>query len=498
MQIVRDLAGYSLGRSDLVRRAMSKKKHDVMEEERKNFIYGLTDESGEVLVPGCVRRGIKEEVANTIFNQMMDFASYAFNKAHAAAYAVIGYQTAYLMRYHPAEFTAAMLNSFLGNADKCFSYLRFAKTLGIEVASPSINDSQWKYRVKEGKILFGLGAIKGVGKQMVETLVTKRKEEGPYRNLMDFLERNSGAGTLNKRAVEALIRSGVFDGLDGNRAQMLAVYERIMDGFSQKNKKNIEGQVSLFADLQEEEDIMKVDYPKLQEFSHKDLLFMEKDMTGMYLSGHPLDDYSERLRKAVSHKVSDILSEDHSILDDVRDDAALFADAMMKERALQDGDRVILGGLLRGITRKITRNSAMMAFLQLEDLSGVIEGIVFPKTYEKIVEGLKEDRIVLLKGRVSIKEEEDPKLIVESIHDLEEKTSKLYLRFPNMDTARKAVQALRTVFKTFSGEMPIIVVAQDTREVMQLSRDLWVDEDSPIVSMLQEKFGEENVKRVES
>ena len=254
----------------------------------------------------------------------------------------------------------------------------------------------------------------------------------------------------------------------------------------------------MFADLQEEEDIMKVDYPKLQEFSHKELLFMEKDMTGMYLSGHPLDDYSERLRKAVSHKVSDILSEDHSILDDVRDDAALFADAMMKERTLQDGDRVILGGLLRGITRKITRNSAMMAFLQLEDLSGVIEGIVFPKTYEKIVEGLKEDRIVLLKGRVSIKEEEDPKLIVESIHDLEEKTSKLYLRFPNMDTARKAVQALRTVFKTFSGEMPIIVVAQDTREVMQLSRDLWVDEDSPIVYMLQEKFGEENVKRVES
>lgn len=469
MQIVRDLAGYSLGRSDLVRRAMSKKKHDVMEEERKNFIYGLDDENGNVIVPGCVRNGISEQVANTIFNQMMDFASYAFNKAHAAAYAVIGYQTAYLMRYYPAEFTAAMLNSFLGNADKCYAYLRFAKGLGIEVDAPDVNLSEWKYKVKDGKIVFGLGAIKGVGKQMVESLVENRRSGGGYKTLMDFLERNTN-GSLNKRAVEALIRAGVFDGLDGNRAQMLAVYEKIMDSFTQKNRKNIEGQVSLFGDLLEEEEMMTISYPNLKEFSHKDLLFMEKEMTGMYLSGHPLDEYEDRLARSVSHKVSDILTEDHSILDDVRDEASMFADAVLHEKDLKDGDRVILGGLMRNITRKITRHSSMMAFLMLEDLSGVIECIVFPKAYEKVVSELKEDRIVLIRGRVSIKEEENTKIIVESIGNLEEKKKKLYLRFKDMEEARLMVKTLRTVFKTFHGEMPVHVVSSKTREVMQLSR----------------------------
>lgn len=498
MQIVRDLAGYSLGRSDLVRRAMSKKKHDVMEEERRNFIYGLTDDAGNILVPGCLRNGISEAVASTIFDQMMDFASYAFNKAHAAAYAVIGYQTAYLMHYYPQEFMAAMLNSFLGNADKCGVYLRFAKSLGIRILPPDINGSDFKYKVKGDAIIFGLGAIKGVGRNLADALVEVRKSGGHYKNLMDFAERNTGS-SLNKRAVEALIKAGAFDGLEGNRAQMLAIYERVLDSFAQKSRKIIDGQVSLFGDILEEEDSFHVEFPRLKEFSHKDLLFMEKEMTGMYLSGHPLDEYEEMLRKAVSHKVSDLLEEEGALLDDIRDDAALFTESVMKKGAFRDGDRVILGGLLRNISRKITRNSAMMAFMNLEDLSGVIECIIFPKTYDKVVGFLKEDSIVLVRGRLSVKEEENVKVIVESLGELKPvKSAKLYLQFPTMNEAKMAVKALRPVLKTFGGETPVLVVSRDKREVMQLSRELWVDEGSPVVGLLREKLGETNVKLVES
>jgi DNA polymerase-3 subunit alpha len=498
MQIVRDLAGYSLGRSDLVRRAMSKKKHDVMEEERRNFVYGLTDDAGNILVPGCLRNGISEAVASTIFDQMMDFASYAFNKAHAAAYAVIGYQTAYLMHYYPQEFMAAMLNSFLGNADKCGVYLRFAKSLGIRILPPDINGSDFKYKVKGDAIIFGLGAIKGVGGNLADALVEIRKSGGRYKNLMDFAERNTGS-SLNKRAVEALIKAGAFDGLEGNRAQMLAIYERVLDSFAQKNRKIIDGQVSLFGDILEEEDSFHVEFPRLKEFSHKDLLFMEKEMTGMYLSGHPLDEYEEMLRKAVSHKVSDLLDDEGALLDDIRDDAALFTESVMKKGAFKDGDRVILGGLLRNISRKITRNSAMMAFMNLEDLSGVIECIIFPKTYDKVVGFLKADSIVLVKGRLSVKEEENVKVIVESLGELKPvKSAKLYLQFPTMNEAKMAVKALRPVLKTFGGETPVLVVSRDKREVMQLSRELWVDEGSPVVGLLREKLGETNVKLVES
>lgn len=498
MQIVRDLAGYSLGRSDIVRRAMSKKKHDVMEEERRNFIHGLTDKDGKIIVPGCVRNGISADAANTIFNQMMDFASYAFNKAHAAAYAVIGYQTGYLMRYYPQEFMAAMLNSFIGNAEKCASYLRFAKILGIRIMPPDINVSGFKYKVKGDMIIFGLGAIKGVGRNMVDALVDVRTNTGAFKSIMDFAEKVN-SGTVNKRAMEALIKSGAFDGLEGNRAQMLSVYEKVLDGFTQKNRKNIEGQVSLFGDLMEEDDSMHIVFPKFKEFDQKDLLFMEKEMTGMYLSGHPLDQYEEMLRTAVSHRISDITEDDSNLLDDTRDDATLYTEAMMKKGHVKDGEKVALGGLLRNISRKITKNSAMMAFMNLEDLSGVIECIVFPKTYDKVSEFLKEDSIVLVRGRISIKEEENPKVIVESLGSLNHvKSSKLYLRFSTMNDAKMTVQVLRPVFKTFKGETPVIVVSSDKKEVMQLARELWVDETSPVIAMLKSKLGEDNVRLIEA
>ncbi len=314
---------------------------------------------------------------------------------------------------------------------------------------------------------------------------------------MDFSDRNSKA--VNKRALEALIKAGAFDGLLGNRAQMLGVYDKILDGFTQQNKKLISGQVSLFGDIMEEDDTLKVEFPKLKEFAQKDLLFMEKEMTGMYMTGHPLDEYEERLRKATSHSVFDILEEEGAILDDTRDDAAMYAEAIMSKKTLKDNDRVILGGMLQNVTRKITKNGAMMAFIQIEDLTGTLEAIVFPKTYDKVVEFLKEDAIILARGRLSIKEEENPKLIIEEIENLETiNKNKLYLRFKDMGEAKAMVKVLKPVLRTFSGSTPVIVVAADKREVMQLTRELWVDEETPIVKMLREKLGEENVKLVEA
>jgi DNA polymerase-3 subunit alpha len=497
MQIVRDLAGYSLGRSDLVRRAMSKKKHDVMEEERRNFIYGLDDEAGNVIVEGCVRRGISADAANRIFNQMADFASYAFNKAHAAAYAVIGYQTAYLMRFYPQEFMAAMLNSFLGNSEKCASYIRYARESGISVLPPDINESEFKFTVKGNTIRFGLGAIKGVGQKMVESFVRVRGIRGDFKSLMDFAE-NVEQGTMNKRALEALIRAGAFDRLKGNRAQMLAVYERILDGFTQNRKRTIEGQVSLFGDIMEEDTSSHIEFPDLPEFDKNDLLAMEKEMTGMYLSGHPLDDYAELIRTMSSTSVSEITEGSDILLDDIRDEATIYTESIMNERRLKDGDRVILGGLIRNISRKITRNSAMMAFLNFEDLTGVVESIIFPKSYEKLVENLKEDAIVLIKGRLSIKEEENPKIILEDIGPLRKTvTRKLYLRFRDIDEAQQIVKALRPVFKTFHGDTPVIVVTEGSRETMKLAKELWVDVESEVMTMLRSKLGESNVRVVE-
>lgn len=497
MQIVRDLAGYSLGRSDLVRRAMSKKKHDVMEEERKNFIYGLTDKDGNIIVEGCIRRGINESAANKIFDQMTDFASYAFNKAHAAAYAVIGYQTGFLMRYYPQEFIAAMLNSVIGNSEKCGAYLRSAKELGIKVLPPDINESEFRYTVKGTTIRFGLGAIKGVGRNMVDSFVRVREDRGRFRSLMDFAERIE-QGSVNKRALEALIKSGCFDGLEGARAQLLAVYDRVLDSFTQVRKRTIEGQVSLFGDIMEDHSLSGIGLPNLREFDKKDMLAMEKEMTGMYLSGHPLDDFEDLIRRMSSTSVSEITKGADAILDDIRDEAALYTESIMAETGLKDGDKVIMGGLIRNITRKITRNQAMMAFLNFEDLSGVIEGIVFPKSYEKLLESLREDSIVLLKGRLSMKEDEAPKIIVEELGPLKSRMEKrIYLRFDDMEAAKLEVKRLRSVFKTFHGDTPVYVVAGKSKDTMKLAKDLWVDHNSDILGMLKEKLGEANVKMVE-
>ncbi|NMA57710.1 DNA polymerase III subunit alpha, partial [Clostridium cochlearium] len=385
MEIVRKLAGYSMGRSDLVRRAMSKKKHDVMEEERKNFVYGIIDENGNIEVPGCIRNGIDEKIGNKIFDSMLDFASYAFNKSHAAAYAVIAFQTGYLMRYYPTECIAAMLNSIMGNSEKVAYYTRYAKEEGMEVLPPDINESYAKFTVKGNKIRFGLAAIKNVGLNAIENIVKTRNEKGKFINLEDFCSKVD-LGCINKRAMESLIKAGAFDSFKIFRSQMLAVHEKVLDSINNDKKKNIQGQVNLFEEL--EESSLEIQYPNINEFDKKSILSMEKEMTGLYLSGHPLDEYKDDLKNKISINISDIVS-----------DSGLEENLIESERKVKDGEKVIIGGIITNVNKKITRNNQMMAFIEVEDLYGSIEVIVFPKILSKYKDIISEDEIVILKGR---------------------------------------------------------------------------------------------------
>ncbi|MDU1077388.1 DNA polymerase III subunit alpha, partial [Clostridium sp.] len=403
MEIVRKLGGYSMGRSDMVRRAMSKKKHKVMEEERKNFIYGITDENGYVEVPGCVRNGISEEAGNKIFDTMMDFASYAFNKSHAAAYAVVGYQTAYLMRYYPVETIAAMLNSVMGTAEKVSNYIKFAESQGIQVLPPDINESYSKFTVKGDSIRFGLAAIKNVGWNVVESIVKSRKEKGKFTSLEDLIDKID-LTAVNKRAIESLIKAGALDGFKVFRSRLLAVFEKVMDGASNERKRNIDGQMSLFGLAEDAIDIPKIVFPNIKEFDKRHILLMEKEMTGLYLSGHPLDEYKQSLKLQTSTTIETIEKSYEIFLESIN--AELDESMISEEPIINDNDTVIVGGILTEVNQKVTRNNTMMAFLKLEDLTGTIEVIVFPKALDRLRDIIKEDTLVKLKGRVSIKEDE--------------------------------------------------------------------------------------------
>ena len=442
MEIVRKLGGYSMGRSDMVRRAMSKKKHKVMEEERKNFIYGITDENGNVEVPGCVRNGISEEAGNKIFDTMMDFASYAFNKSHAAAYAVVGYQTAYLMRYYPVETIAAMLNSVMGTAEKVSNYIKFAESQGIQVLPPDINESYSKFTVKGDSIRFGLAAIKNVGWNVVESIVKSRKEKGKFTSLEDLIDKID-LTAVNKRAIESLIKAGALDGFKVFRSRLLAVFEKVMDGASNERKRNIDGQMSLFGLAEDAIDIPKIVFPNIKEFDKRHILLMEKEMTGLYLSGHPLDEYKQSLKLQTSTTIETIEKSYEIFLESIN--AELDESMISEEPIINDNDTVIVGGILTEVNQKVTRNNTMMAFLKLEDLTGTIEVIVFPKALDRLRDIIKEDTLVKLKGRVSIKEDELPKIICENIEGLEKINGyKLYIRVTNFATK---FENLSTLFK---------------------------------------------------
>ena len=491
MEIVRKLAGYSLGRSDMVRRAMSKKKHKVMEEERRNFIYGIVDEDGNIEVPGCIRNGISEEDGNKIFDTMMDFASYAFNKSHAAAYAVVGYQTAYLMRYHPVEMIAAMLNSVMGTSEKVAHYIKFAESQGIQVLPPNINESFSKFTVKGNSIRFGLAAIKNVGINVVESIIKSRKEKGKFNSLEDFIDKIN-LSDVNKRAVESLIKAGALDVFKVYRSKLLAVYEKVIEGVAGDRKRNIEGQISLFGMSENTLDLPKVNYPNINEFNKKNLLAMEKEMTGLYISGHPLDDYTESLRIQTSTNIETIFKSYEMINESLSNS---IDDEVMIDVPINDNDAVILGGILTEVNLKVTRNNTMMAFLRLEDLTGSIEVIVFPRQLDKLRPLIIEDSLVKIKGRVSIKEDELPKLICENIDGLEKVNSnKVYIRVENSDKVKKLNLEIKELIKDYEGNTPIYVFDAEKRQNYRLSKDKWIELDDIVLDKLKEKYGLENIK----
>ena len=488
MEIVRKLGGYSLGRSDMVRRAMSKKKHSVMEQERKNFIYGIVDEEGNVEVPGCLRNGISEKAANDIFDSMMDFASYAFNKSHAAAYAVVGYQTAYLMHYYPVETITAMLNSMMGSSEKVAHYINFAESQGIQVLPPNINESYSKFTVQDDKIRFGLAAIKNVGMNVVDSIVEARDSKGKFESITDFINKID-LSAINKRAVESLIKAGALDDFKIFRSKLLAVHEKLMDSMASERKRNIDGQISLFG-LTEDEDFKatEVMYPNIKEFAKNNLLAMEKEMTGLYLSGHPLDEYAKSLKVMTSttiQKIYDCKEAHNEGIDH-------------EEYSIHDEDKVVVGGIITEVTQKVTRNNQIMAFIKIEDLSATIEVIVFPKTLDRVRNLIAADAFVIIKGRVSMKEDEAVKIICETMEPLEKvDSSKVYVRVDNLDVARDTKPKLMEICNEYAGNTPLYVFTANDRKNYRMPRNMWVNLSSDIFLELEKVFGEGNVKIVE-
>jgi len=485
MEIVRKLAGYSMGRSDLVRRAMSKKKHKVMEEERYNFIHGIVRADETIEVEGCLRNGITEKAANRIFDQMMDFASYAFNKSHAAAYAVVGYQTAYLMCYYPTEFIAAMLNSVKGASEKIAFYTRYAVQIGIGVLPPSINESFAGFTVKGDTIRFGLTALKNVGVNVIDSIVKNREEKGDFTGFMDFCNKID-TSCVSKRAVESLIKAGAFDDFKIHRSQLLAIYEKVLDGVNNDRKRNISGQINLFLDFDNDYNNFEIEYPNIKEFKKKHLLAMEKEMTGIYLSGHPLDEYEETLKIQTDTKISDI------VVDESLEEGNELLNESFK---LQDGDKVIIGGIISTVSKKVTKNNDMMAFINLEDLYASVEVIVFPKTFEKYKSLIEEDEIVIIKGRVSIREEEQPKILCEDIQPLLKINSeKIYILIENEALMKDTLKKLKQNLSIYRGYTPVFLCTKQPRKMYSVDKALWLNEESDTMEILRNMFGENNVK----
>ena len=514
MQIVRDLAGYSYGRSDLVRRAMAKKKKKVMDQEREYFVHGMTDENGNVTVPGCVRNGVPEEVANEIYDEMISFASYAFNKSHAAAYGVVTMQTAWLKKHYPVPFMAAILNSVYGNSGKIANYIQYCRTRNIQVLPPDVNRSRWKFTVDtdaEGRqgILFGLGVVKSVGENAVNAIIAEREQNGAYKDIFDFCARID-PGECGKRVTESLIRAGCFDFTGAFRPQMLAVYETAMDANIQKRKKNVDGQLSLF-DLMGADSAplieIRRELPPLPDYPTRVRLAMEKESAGVYLTGHPLDDYREVLNG---------LSFNTAELDglDEQEDRGQHLDNIMVE----------LGGIMTEVKGKATKKGAYMAFVTLEDLTGQIECLVFPKVFERYQGMLKADETVILKGHLSIREEESPKLLVETVTPIETwikenqgvKTEKNVKTAKNVKTetrtdAQRAKDASVKLFLQLKradmekanvllaltpGEVPVYMHIPEEKLTLLAPATCWCDASETCLGRMKELLGEENVKTV--
>ncbi len=451
MQIVRDLAGYSLGRADLVRRAMGKKKLDVMAKERENFVHGKLDENGNVEIPGCIRNGIDEVSANKIFDEMAEFAKYAFNKSHAACYAVVAYRTAYLKAYYPAEFMAAMLNSFLGNLDKVPIYIDECRKKNIDILKPDINESFTRFTASGNSIRFGLGSIKNVGIAAVDSIVKEREENGKYKDFTDFCERIYGEA-VNKKGIESLIKAGAFDNLGKTRSTLLASFENIIDMIADANNKAFSGQVTMFDMGNNDDDLqkMKYTYTELKEFTEKEMLSMEKEMLGIYISGHPLEKYRKEIEELSTINIMEMKEANEAI-------------QANEKTNIVDGRRVKLVAIITKIKKKFTKTNKIMAFVTVEDLYGSCEIVVFESCYNTCQNVLLEENIVVIEGRISIKEDADMSIVANSITELKvNKKKEVILNITDLDEDKKA--KLRGAIKFFVGErnnMPIFVKQND-------------------------------------
>ena len=480
MQIVRDLAGYSLGRADLVRRAMGKKKLDVMAKEREIFINGQLDENGNIVVPGCVRNGIDAESANKIFDEMAEFAKYAFNKSHAAAYAVVSYRTAYLKAYYPAEFMAATLNSFLGNLDKIPDYIEECKRLNIQILKPDINKSYTKFTVDIEKIRFGLGSIKNVGTAAVDEIVEERTKNGEFKDFADFCERIKDL-SVNKKCVESLTKAGAFDNFEQTRSTLIASYETIIDTISNSDKKSFDGQVSMF-DLTPVEnkkiDEIKYNYTILPEYTEKEMLFMEKEMLGIYISGHPL----EKIKSQIELQTTINTYQMKKINSDIEETG-------MSE--FEDNQFVKYAGIVTSVKKKYTKTNKLMAFITVEDMYGPTEVIVFENCYQNCANILVEDSIILVEGRLSVREDEDTKIVARDIKEFGiQKKKILSINITELDEESK--NKLRGAIKFFCGDknnMPIQIINGDKKD---LAGGIYITD--TILSELQELIGKERIK----
>ncbi|NLO09311.1 MAG: DNA polymerase III subunit alpha [Clostridiales bacterium] len=476
MQIVRDLAGYSYGRSDLVRRAMSKKKEDVMIKERKTFIYGNEEEG----IPGCVKNGIHEKIANHIFDEMLDFAKYAFNKSHAAAYAVISYQTAYLKYYYPVEFMAALMTSVIDNPGKVSQYIYNCRQMDITILPPDINEGHAVFTVYDGSIRYALSAIKGIGRPVIEALVSEREANGPYTSLRDFANRLSGK-EVNKRTIESFIKAGVFSNLHDNRRQLMMSYIQILDRIAEERKTSLTGQMNLF-DFAGEDDRKEyeLNLPDVAEYSKEEILAFEKEVLGIYVSGHPLDDYLDTINKNVTGFSYDF------IVDEETD-----------KPKVEDGSLHTIGGMITSKTVKTTRTNSLMAFIMLEDMFGTIEVIVFPKDFEKYKHMLEQDNKVFIRGRTTIEEDKDAKLICQEIIPFEALPKELWIRFEDLAQFQGAEQKLYSLLEGYDGNDSVIIYCKNEKIMKRLPKSRDVNAGKELLSKLRQVYSEDNIGIVE-
>lgn len=471
MQIVRDLAGYSYGQSDLVRRAMSKKKIKEMEKERKNFIYG-NPESGVV---GCIANGIDEETANRIFEEMEKFAEYAFNKSHAAGYAVVAYETAYLKTHYPLEFMASLLTSVINYTSKSVEYIMDCKRMGIEIAPPNINEGQWEFAVGDGKILYALGAVKGVGKEAIQTAVREREVNGIYKSLQDFVERTGGKG-VNKRVIENLIKAGAFDCLDGTRKQLLMVYPLVVEQAIKDRKDNFAGQISLF-DLGNEQFQRKMKLPDVGEFGKTELLAYEKEVLGLYLSGHPMEQYEELWRRNITHTMKDF---------------EYYAE--MENPMIRDGENVIIGGMVEDVRVLNTKDGKRIAYLTLEDMYGTVEITVFSRDYELERHYFMQDNKLFIMGSVVMEDEKPIRLIFRKLIPFDDVGHELWIQFDDKEMFVKEEENLRRLISEYDGTDSLIIRCKKENVYKRMAPD-WDFLAAPeLVEKLRRLYGEDNVK----